>query len=61
MRNDLIERIEEALDADRYRNLGVTTVMNGHITSVEVIERQPPLAEFVINYAVDYVFTRGSA
>jgi hypothetical protein len=61
MRNNLIERIEEALDSDRYRNLGVTTVMNGHITSVEVIERQPPLAEFVINYAVDYVFTRGTA
>lgn len=60
-RNRLIECIEESLDEDRYRGLGNTRVINSKITSIEVIERQPPLAEFVINFSVDYVFTRGTA
>lgn len=60
-RNRLIENIEESLDADRYRDLGNTRVINSKITSIEVVERQPPLAEFIVNFQVDYVFTRGTA
>jgi hypothetical protein len=60
-RNRLIERLEESLDQDRYRDLGTTRVINSKITSIEVVERQSPLAEFIINFQVDYVFTRGTA
>tara|TARA_R110000772_G_scaffold17682_5_gene49188 strand:+ start:160 stop:597 length:438 start_codon:yes stop_codon:yes gene_type:complete len=60
-RNELIEAIEEALDADRYRDLGVSTVLNSEVTGIDVVERQSPLAEISITFSVDYVFTRGSA
>lgn len=60
-RNDLIERIEEALDSDRTRDLGTSRVMNSGITSITVVQRQPPLAEIEIIFEVEYVMTRGSA
>lgn len=60
-RNRLIEQIEETLDADRYRGLGTTGVINSKITSIEVVERSAPLAEFIINFQVDYMFSRGTA
>lgn len=60
-RNDLIERLEEALDSDRTRDLGVSRVMNSGITTITVIQRQPPLAEIEVVFEVEYVFTRGSA
>ena len=60
-RNELIEAIEEALDADRYRDLGTTRVLNSSITNIDVVERQSPLAEISITFNVDYVFTRGTA
>jgi hypothetical protein len=60
-RNALVEAIEESLDADRYRDLGNSRVLNSQITSIEVVERQAPLAEVIITFSVTYVFTRGTA
>jgi uncharacterized protein involved in exopolysaccharide biosynthesis len=59
-RNDLIERIEEELEGDRYRGLRVEGVLDSQITSIEIIERQPPLAEFVITFEVRYNYLRSS-
>jgi hypothetical protein len=59
-RNDLIEAIEEALDSDRYRELISSGVTDSQITRVEIIDRQPPLAEFVITYVVTYNYLRGA-
>lgn len=60
-RNELIEAIEEALDADRYRDLGVSKVLNSAVTGIDVVERQSPLAEVSITFSVDYIFSRGTA
>jgi hypothetical protein len=57
-RNDLIERIEEALDADRYRSLIVEGVTDSQITQIEIIDRLPPLAEFTITFTVTYHYLR---
>ena len=59
-RNDLIEAIEEALDSDRYRELISSGVTDSQITRVEIIDRQPPLAEFLITYVVTYNYLRGA-
>jgi hypothetical protein len=57
-RNDLIERIEEQLDSDRYRDLISNGVTDSQVTRIEIITRQPPLAEFVITYEVTYNYLR---
>ena len=59
-RNDLIERIEEELEGDRYRGLRVDGVLDSQITNIEVIERQPPLAEIVIVFRVRYNYLRSA-
>jgi hypothetical protein len=59
-RNDLIERIEETLDSDRYRGLREQGVMDTQVTRIEIEERQPPLAEFVLTLVVRYSYLRGS-
>jgi hypothetical protein len=59
-RNDLIEAIEEALDADRVRGLS-GQVQDTQITRIEVITRMPPLAEVLITVEVRYIFQRGAA
>lgn len=59
-RNDLIEAIEEALDSDRYRGLLSSGVIDSQIRRIEIQERQPPLAEFVIEYQVRYNYLRGT-
>ena len=56
-RNDLIESIEEALDLDRYRNQP-GTIINSQVTNIEIIDRLPPLAEFMITYVVNYQHRR---
>jgi hypothetical protein len=58
-RNDLIEAIEEALDADRNRGQASSVVQDTQIASIEVIDRLPPLGEVVLTVNVRYVFTRG--
>lgn len=59
-RNLLIERIEEALNANRDRELGATRAATTHVTEVEVIDRTPPLGEFVITAEVLYSFNKGA-
>lgn len=57
-RNDLIEAIEEALDSDRYRSLISTGVIDSQVRRIEIQERQPPLAEFLIEFQVRYNYLR---
>jgi len=59
-RNLLIERIEEALNANRDRGLVVARASTTHVTEIEVIDRTPPLGEFVITAEVQYSFTKGA-
>lgn len=60
-RNDLIERIEEALNAARNRELATARAATTHVTSIEVVDRTPPLGEFVLTAEVHYSFTTGAA
>ena len=64
-RNNLIENIEQVLEASRDRNITVdkqaTHYVNSRLTSVEVIERQPPLGEMILTLEVEYVYKRGNA
>jgi hypothetical protein len=60
-RNELIERIEEALDQDRSRDLGNTKVLNSQIVQIDIVDRAQPLGEINITYEVEYIFTRGIA
>jgi hypothetical protein len=57
-RNDLIERIEESLDSDRYRALINQGVIDSQVVTIDIVERQPPLAEFAITYRVRYNYVR---
>lgn len=58
-RNDLIEAIEEALDADRNRGKSSSIIQDTQVASIEIIDRLPPLGEVVLTVNVRYVFTRG--
>jgi hypothetical protein len=60
-RNELIERIEEALDQDRSRDLGNTKVLNSQIVQIDIVDRAQPLGEINITYEVEYIFTRGTS
>lgn len=59
-RNELIERIEEALNANRDRELNAVRASTTHVTTVEVIDRTPPLGEFLLVAQVQYSFTKGA-
>lgn len=59
-RNLLIERIEEALNTNRDRELGATRAATTLVTEIEVIDRTPPLGEFVVTAEVKYSFTKGA-
>lgn len=59
-RNLLLEAIEEALDSDRYRDLKVNGVIDSQIRRIEILERLPPLAEFLIEFQVRYNYLRGT-
>lgn len=58
-RNDLIERIEEQLEQDRYLGLRDQGVMDTQIRRIEIEDRQPPLAEFAVILEVRYSYLRG--
>ena len=61
-RNEMIERIEETLNADRTRELDDSTAVKTRVTLVEVNqERQPPLGEFTVTCEVTYTFTTTTA
>ncbi len=59
-RNDIIETIEEALDADRNRGKTNKQVLDTQVVSIEVVDRLPPLGEVVLTVNVRYIFTRGT-
>jgi len=55
-RNELINSIERILESNRYRS--IQGVRDTQITSIEVIDRLPPLAEIAITLEVGYLYTR---
>jgi hypothetical protein len=59
-RNDLIEAVETAIDQDRYLGLRASGVLDSQVTLIQVITRQTPLAEFLIQVRVNYNYTRGT-
>jgi hypothetical protein len=59
-RNNLIERIEESLDSDRYLGLKTSGVLDSQVTLIEIVNRLAPLAEFRIEFQVKYNYLRGS-
>lgn len=59
-RNDLLERIEEALESDRYRELITAGVTDSQIISIEIVDRMPPLAEFTVTFRVRYNYLRAA-
>ena len=59
-RNELIERIEETLNTNRDRELNATRAATTHVTSIEVVDRTPPLGEFNLIAEVYYSFTKGA-
>lgn len=58
-RNDLIERIEETLDADRSRGSNQKSVIT-QVTNIAVIERLQPLGEITVTVEVRYLYTKGT-
>ena len=63
--NDILERVEEALEDNRDRNITVddtvTHYVNSNITNIEVIERIAPIGQFNATLTVTYVYKRGNA
>jgi hypothetical protein len=63
-RNNLIEQIEQELETQSNRDVTVdsaaTHYVISRISNIEVIERQPPLAELLINLDIEYVYKRGN-
>jgi hypothetical protein len=59
-RNTILEALEEAIEADRYLGLYNQGVLDSQITTIEVIDRQPPLAEMLIELEVRYNYLRAS-
>jgi hypothetical protein len=58
-RNELIERIEETLNSDRTREL-TNKASTTRVKSIEIIDRTPPLGEFLMLADVQYSFTKGA-
>lgn len=59
-RNELLEAIEEQLEKNRNLDLQSMGVMDTQVTRIQVIERMPPLAEFLIEVTVRYHYLRGT-
>jgi len=59
-RNTILEAIEEAIEADRYLGLYNQGVLDSQITTIGIIDRQPPLAEMLIELEVKYNYLRAS-
>lgn len=58
LRNELITEIETVLESDRYRELYSSGVRDSVITSIEVVDRLPPLAEILVQLTVQYTYRR---
>jgi hypothetical protein len=60
-RNVLIEAIEETLNERRDRELDVCAeAATTHVTQIEIVDRTPPLGEFLLTAEVKYSFTKGA-
>ena len=63
LRNELVERIEETLELSRDRDitLSATNIHNvtTRVAGVEVVERELPLGEVVVNVDVIYHYKKG--
>ena len=63
LRNELVEGIEETLEKSRNRDitLASTNIHNvtTHITNIEVVDRELPLGEVIVNVDVIYTYTKG--
>lgn len=59
-RNTLLEAMEEAIEADRYLNLLSSGVIDSQIIKIEIVDRQPPLAEMLIELEVRYNYLRAT-
>lgn len=57
-RNALINAIEVALETQRYRELLGSGVRDSQISTIEVVDRLPPLAEILITVEVQYFYQR---
>ena len=61
LRNELINGLELALDADRYLGLFDQGVIDSQLIHIEVVKRAPPLGEIKLEFQVKYNYTRGNS
>jgi hypothetical protein len=63
LRNEIVERIEETLEVSRDRNITFAATNIHHVTTrvvgVEVVERELPLGEVVVQVDVQYRYKKG--
>ena len=63
LRNEIVERIEETLEVSRNRDITLagTNIHNvtTHISGIEVIDREIPRGEVVVNVDVQYIYKKG--
>jgi hypothetical protein len=59
-RNTLLEAMEEAIESDRYLGLKASGVIDSQIIKIQIVDRQPPLAEMLIELEVRYNYARAS-
>lgn len=64
LRNELCEGVEETLEVSRNRDITLTNSnihnVTTHISSIEVVDRELPLGEVIINVDVTYTYTKGA-
>jgi len=63
LRNEIVERISETLEVSRDRDITLSAdnihAVTTNVAQVEVIEREPPLAEVVVTVLVTYRYKKG--
>lgn len=59
-RNNMIEALEEQIERDRYLGLRSQGVLDSQIRTIEIVDRQQPLAEVRIELEVRYNYLRGT-
>jgi hypothetical protein len=63
LRNEIIERVEETLETDRNRDVTLNSenihCVSTTVSSIEVVERELPLGEVVVNVDVTYRHKKG--
>ena len=63
LRNEIIERIEETLETQRDRDVTLSSAnihsVSTTVSNIEVVERELPLGEVVVNVDVTYRYKKG--